>query len=93
MAIQIGAWSVPASSTVAIFTIPPGPVSVTFWNAGAQSVYVGPSTAVTAANGLQCHSIPVNFNTWPFSKGQALYATTGNATAGTIQYIVSTSQL
>lgn len=92
MAIEIGAWSVPASSTAAIFTIPPGPVAVTFWNAGAQAVYIGASTLVSTANGLQCHSIPTQFNTWPFSRGQQLYATTGNATAATIQYIVSTSQ-
>ncbi len=92
MAVEIGQWSVAASSTAAIFTIPPGPVSVTFWNVGAQNVYIGASTLVSTVNGLQCHSIPVNFNTWPFSKGQQLYATTGNATAGTIQYIVSTSQ-
>ncbi len=92
MAIEIGAWSVPASGTFPIFTIPPGPVSVTFWNVGAQAVYIGASTLVSTAIGLQCHSIPVNFNSWPFSKGQQLYATTGNATAGTIQYIVSTSQ-
>jgi hypothetical protein len=92
VSLEIGAWSVAASSTVAIFTIPPGPVAVTFWNAGAQAVYVGASTTVSVTNGLQCHSIPTQFNTWPFSKGQQLYATTGNATAATIQYIVSTSQ-
>jgi hypothetical protein len=92
VAVEIGQWSVAASSTAAIFTIPPGPVSVTFWNVGTQTVYVGASTTVSATNGLQCHSIPVNFNTWPFSKGQVLYATTGNGTAGTIQYIVSTGQ-
>lgn len=92
MAIEIGQWPVPASSTAAIFTIPPGPVSATFWNVGTQSVYIGASTLVSTTNGLQCHSIPVNFNTWPFSKGQQLYATTGNGTAGTIQYILSTGQ-
>jgi hypothetical protein len=92
VALEIGAWSVPASSTAAIFTIPPGPVSVTFWNVGAQAVYIGASTLVSATNGLNCHSIPTTFNTWPFSKGQQLYATTGNSTAGTIQYIVSTGQ-
>ena len=92
MAVEIGAWSVPASATAAIFTIPPGPVSVTFWNVGAQNVYIGASTLVSTTNGLQCHTIPTQFNTWPYSKGQQLYATTGSATAGTIQYIVSTSQ-
>ena len=92
MALEIGAWSVPASGTFPIFTVPPGPVSVTFWNVGAQAAYIGASTAVSTTNGLQAHSIPTQFNTWPFSKGQQLYATTGNATAATIQYIVSTSQ-
>jgi hypothetical protein len=92
VAVEIGQWSVPASATVPIFTIPPGPVSVTFWNAGTQACYVGASTSVSTTNGCQCHSIPTQFNTWPFSKGQQLYATTGNGTAGTIQYIVSTGQ-
>jgi len=92
VAVEIGQWSVPASNTVAIFTIPPGPVSVTFWNVGAQNIYIGASTLVSTTNGLACHSIPTSFNTWPFSKGQQLFATTGNATAGTIQYIVSTGQ-
>jgi hypothetical protein len=92
VAIEIGQWSVAASATVAIFTIPPGPVSVTFWNAGTQACYVGASTAVSTTTGLQCHSIPTSFNTWPFSKGLQLYATTGDATAATIQYIVSTGQ-
>ena len=92
MAIEIGAWSVPASGTFPIFTVPPGPVSVTFWNIGVQAVYIGASTTVSVNNGLNCHSIPTSFNTWPFSKGQQLFATTGNATAATIQYIVSTGQ-
>jgi hypothetical protein len=92
VAIEIGQWSVAASATVPIFTIPPGPVSVTFWNAGTQACYIGASTAVSTANGLTCHSIPTSFNSWPFSKGQQLFATTGNATAATIQYIVSTAQ-
>lgn len=92
MSLEIGAWSVPASGTAPIFNIPPGPVSVTFWNVGAQAIYIGASSAVTISNGLQCHSIPTTFNSWPFSKGLQLWATTGNATAGTIQYIVSTAQ-
>jgi hypothetical protein len=93
VAIQIGAWSVAASSTAAIFEIPPGPVSVTFWNAGTQAVYIGATSAGTNVNNsLQCHSIPTSFNTWPFSKGLQLFATTGNGTAASIQYIVSTAQ-
>ena len=92
MAIEIGQWSVPASATIPIFTIPPGPAAVTFWNAGTQACYIGASTTVSVTNGLQCHSIPTSFNTWPFSKGLQLYATTGDNTAATIQYIVSTAQ-
>jgi hypothetical protein len=92
VSLEIGQWSVPASGTAPIFNIPPGPVSVTFWNVGTQAVYIGASTAVTVNNGLQCHTIPTTFNTFPLSKGQQLYATTGNGTAGTVQYIVSTAQ-
>jgi hypothetical protein len=92
MAIEIGQWSVASSATVAIFPIPPGLVSVTFWNAGTQTVYIGTSTAVSTVNGLQCHSIPTNFNTFVGSRGAQLYATTGTAATGFIQYILSTGQ-
>lgn len=92
MAVEIGQWAVPASGTFPIFTVPPGPVSVTFWNIGTQAVFIGSSTSVSTASGLQCHSIPTQFNTYVGSKGQQLYATTGNATAASVQYIVATAQ-
>jgi hypothetical protein len=91
MTYQVGSWTVPASSTVPVFFVPPM-CNVTFWNIGVQQVYLGTSAAVTAANGAQCHSIPTSFYTYATAKGTQLYATTGNATAGTIQYFIVTDQ-
>jgi hypothetical protein len=79
---------------VPLFTVPPSLCNVTFYNLNASStVYVGSSTAVTAANGLQCHSIPTSFFTYVGSKGVSLYGTQigGPATAATsISYVIST---
>lgn len=87
----MASWTVPASSTVPVFFVPPM-CNVTFYNIGVQQVYIGTSTAVTISNGLQCHSIPTCFYTYTGSRGTQLYATTGNATAGSIQYVIVTSQ-
>ncbi len=86
MPIIMGNATVPASSTVAIFTVPP------FYNVNPStaSAYVGTSTVVTSANGLICHSIPVSFQTFMGSKGATFYATTGGAVATSVNYIIAT---
>lgn len=92
MAIEIGQWSVASSSTAPIFSVPSGPVSMTFWNVGTTNIYIGASSAVTVNNGLQCHSIPTQINTFVGSKGQQLYAANTAASAVFIQYIIATAQ-
>jgi hypothetical protein len=94
MAFIMGNATVPASSTVAIFTVPPSYCAVTFYNtnAAATSAYIGTSTAVSSANGLICHSIPVSFQTFMGSKGATFYATSGGATATSVNFIIATDQ-
>ena len=88
----MGQATVPASSTVPIFTVPPSYCSVTFYNinTAATSAYIGTSTSVTTTNGMVCHSIPVSFQAFIGSKGATFYATSGGATATSVNYIIST---
>jgi hypothetical protein len=88
----MGQATVPSSSTVPLFTVPPGFCNVTMYNLNTvTSVFVGTSTAVTTANGLQCHSIPTSFSGYIGSKGATFYGTTGVATASSVNYIISTA--
>ncbi len=80
------------SQTIPIFTLPAGLCNCTFWNVSGVNVYVGTSTAVTATNGLQCHSIPTNFYTYVSSRGQVLYGANPTASAATINYMIVTDQ-
>lgn len=88
----MGQATVPASSTVAIFTIPPSLCTVTFYNinTAATNAYIGSSTNVSSTNGLVCHSIPVSFQTFIGSKAATFYATSGGATATSVNYIIAT---
>jgi len=90
VAYVMGQATCPTSNTVALFTVPPGLCNVTFWNVSAPNIYVGTSTAVTATNGLVCHSIPTNFFTYVGSKGATFYGANTSATAGAVNYIIST---
>jgi hypothetical protein len=88
----MGQATVPASSTVPIFNVPNSYCAVTFYNVNpaATNIYVGTSTAVSSANGLICHTIPVSFQTFMGTKGAQLYATTGGAVPSSLNYIIAT---
>ena len=90
----MGAATVPAGTTgTALFPVPPSYCNVTFYNLSPATVWVGTSTAVTSANGMQCHSVPTNFQTFQASRGAMFYGTTGStaaSSAATIQYLIST---
>ncbi len=88
----MGQAPVNGTSTVPIFNIPGGLCNVTFWNVSVPNIYVGTSTAVTALNGLQCHSIPTSFFTYVSSKGASLYGANTSATAGIVNYVLVTDQ-
>lgn len=92
MAYVMGQATVPTASTVAIFTVPPGLCNVTFWNVSTPNVYVGTSTAVTATNGLVCHSIPTSFFSYVSARGATFYGANTAATGAAVNYIISTDQ-
>jgi hypothetical protein len=95
MALIMGAATVPSGTTGTLaFRLPAGQCNVTFYNLSGPIIWVGTSTAVTSANGLQCHSIPTSFNTYIGNAGVGLYATTGStaaASAATLNYILNTN--
>jgi hypothetical protein len=88
----MGQATVPASNTVAVFSVPASYCNVTFYNTNtaATNVYVGTSTLVSSSNGLICHSIPTSFSAFMGTKGATFYATTGGATPSSINYLIVT---
>lgn len=78
------------STTVPLFTVPAGLCNVTFWNVSNVNVYVGTSTALTTANGLQCHSIPTSFFTYVGSRGATFYGAQPTASTAVVNYIIVT---
>ena len=92
MAIITGTATVPSNSTVVTLNLPPGYSYLTlFQGAGSQSVWVGTSPNVAATTGMLVPSTPLAAETYSGSKGATLYATTGNNTASSFSYILSTT--
>jgi len=92
MSVIFGHATVPASSTVAVFRLPPGYANVTMYQpTTAQAVYVGPTSGVAATNGMPVPNTPLNQETYTGSAGATIWATTGNATASSFSYVISTS--
>ena len=90
--IILGNATVPANSTVAVFSLPPGYANFTVYQPTTpQAVYIGTSNRVTVSNGLLVPNTPLSTETFTGSVGTVVYATTGNATASTFNYILSTS--
>ena len=94
MALVMGTASVPGNSTVAVFTVPPGYCNVMFYQPSqAQSVVVGTSMRLTPTNGmlLATTGTPSNTEAYVGSGGATWYATTGNGTAATFCYLISST--
>lgn len=92
MAYVLGQVVVSGGSVQPLFRVPASLCNVTFWNNTlAATVYVGTSTAVTAVNGLVCHSIPTSFNSYVSSGGAAFYGTVTTGPA-TLSYIIVSDQ-
>lgn len=88
MGLNIGQWAI--SGTVPVFQVPPGACSVTFYSTAATGqLYLGMSTAVSAANGYAVSTFPTTFMAYSSSKGAQIYGL--NTAAGTlpVNYIVS----
>lgn len=96
MTYIMGSATVPSGTTgTLLFNLPPSYCSATFYNISANTVWLGTSTAVTSASGIQCHSIPTTINAFASSRGTGVYGTTGSTAASsvaTIQYILVTDQ-
>lgn len=70
-----------STSTVPVFTVPPGTSSFTVYNVGAGTAYLGMSTAITTTNSLIVHTVPTSIQGFPTSKGGQVYGFA--STAGT----------
>ena len=92
MTYVMGQATAPTSATVALFTLPAGLCNCTFWNVTGGTVYIGTSIAVTATNGLQCHSIPTNFFTYVSTRGATLYGANVSGTGAAVNYMIVTDQ-
>ena len=92
MSIILGSATVPSSSTVAVFTLPAGLCNFTIYQpTNPQTVYVGSSTAVSSTNGLPVPVTPAGQETYVAGRGVTWYATTGNNTASSFSYMISTA--
>jgi hypothetical protein len=92
MSVIAGQATVPSSSTVTVFRLPPGYSNFTvFQPTQVQPVYIGTSNGVTATNGMPVPNTPLSQETYTGSAGAAIWATTGNATASSFNYIISTT--
>jgi len=92
MSLVMGQVTVPGNSTVQVFVLPPGTVNTTMYLSTAisvQPVFVGTSVNVSSVNGMQIGATPVNAESYVTSRGTPVWATSGNATATTFQYIIS----
>jgi len=92
MSIILGSATVPSSSTVVAFRLPSGLCNFMLYQpTQAQVVYVGTSANVSATNGMPVPVTPLGQEAYHFNNGVTYYATTGNATASSFQYIISTA--
>lgn len=90
--LLMGQATVPSNSTVAVLAIPAGVANATIWQRtpNAQPVYVGLSPSVTPTNGIAVTVTPGDAFNYNSSRGTIIYATTGNATASSFSYLIST---
>jgi hypothetical protein len=92
MTIIVGSATVPSSSTVTAFVLPSGLCNFTLYQPSQpQSVYVGTSPNVSNTNGVLVSATPVTQESYNSTKGVTYYATTGNGTASSFQFIICTA--
>lgn len=93
--IICGQATVPSNSTVNVFTIPPGTVSTIVFQpqwiaATVQTVYLGSSPNVSATNGMPVPVTAMNMDGYVSGSQVKIWATTGNGTASSFSYLIST---
>jgi hypothetical protein len=92
MALIMGTITVPGNSTVPAFTMPPGYCNLLLYQPSqAQPVFLGTSARVTSASGIQLSQSPFSTESWVGSGGANWFATTGNVTAATFCYLISST--
>lgn len=92
MSVITGLATVPSSNTVPAFTLPMGLANFTVYQpSGPQAVYIGTSPNVSATSGMLVPVTPLMQENYHGSRGATYYATTGNATASSFCYIISTA--
>jgi hypothetical protein len=93
MSVILGLATVPSSSTVTVFTLPAGLCNFFVFQPtpATATVYLGTSPGVAATNGMPVPVTPLQEETYVAGKGVTYYATTGNATASSFCYLISTA--
>lgn len=92
MSYIMGTVSVPGNSTVTAFIVPPGYANLLVYQPSqAQQVFLGTSSRVSATNGMLVAVTPTGTETYVGSSGATWFATTGNATAATFCYLISSA--
>jgi len=91
MSVTVGLATVPSSSTVPVFTLPAGLCNFTiFQPTNPQAVYIGTSARVNTTGGMPVPVTPILQESYNSTGGVTYYATTGNGTASSFCYIIST---
>lgn len=92
MSYVMGTVTVPGNSTVTAFIVPPGYSNMVIYQPSqAQQVFAGTTNKVSATNGMPVPVTPNNTETYVASSGATWFATTGNATAATFCYLISSA--
>lgn len=93
--IICGQATVPSNSTVNVFTIPAGTVSTIVFQpqwiaATVQTVFIGTSQNVSATSGMPVPVTSMNLDGYVSGTQVKVWATTGNGTASSFSYLIST---
>ncbi len=92
MSVITGLATVPSGSTVPVFTLPAGLCNfLVFQPSNPQSIYLGTSVNVSASSGMAVPTTPLTEETYVRGAGVTYYATTGNSTASSFCYLISTA--
>lgn len=88
----MGNATVPSSKTVPIFSLPPGTAGTLFYTPNPQvtTIYIGTSPNVSSTTGTAISNTPTWMENYVTGKGVTYYATTGNATGSSVQFLLST---
>lgn len=92
MTVITGLATVPSNSTVAVFVLPAGLCNFTIYQpTNPQRVFTGTSSGVTATSGIPVPVTPLSQDSYNSVASAIYYATTGNGTASSFCFIISTA--